>query len=290
MLKDKERLYPVPQHLLQVETEEEQFCWLKPDKPLMCDLGYVRLPVVYPTNKQKVKPLSNVWVNAENLNKILSNKKPDKTCKASDLFVRESRIGIGLDEARKQRTVEEGKLYQMSHVRLRDGVALGVDVNGVDSRLQPENNTIFHTHLGGEGRVATVCCDSVVNSVKTPVNKDSKQIILVLLTPLLLPEKGNFFMPFESAIKEKNNDDSDCWRVTLKTVTLKIISGVLGKSQREGGWNLAEGKPRALRSLVPAGSVWFCEVIEGDPSTLHGIKIGEETALGRGELAVGIWQ
>jgi hypothetical protein len=41
---------------------------------------------------------------------------------------------------------------------------------------------------------------------------------------------------------------------------------------------------------VPAGSVWFCEVLSGDPTTLQGYKIGTDTELGRGELAVGKWK
>ncbi len=297
LLKDGKRLYPVPQHLLQEEKgeqdEQEKYYWLHPGAPLHCDLGCVQLPVIKPTPSpdKKLKPLLNVWVDADNLRKILHGEKPDKEklYRATDLFARETRIGIGLDKERKRRTTEEGLLYQTSHIRLCDKVALGMGVSGIDARLQLNKGETRHIRLGGEGRMAAVSPSNAANLPQTPVNKDTKQIVLVLLTPLLVPEDRKFFMPFKGA-KKVEHQGADAWEVTLQGIKLKIISAALGKPQREGGWNLAQHKPRALRSLVPAGSVWFCEVLDsGDPSVLHGAKIGEETALGRGELAVGVW-
>ena len=67
---------------------------------------------------------------------------------------------------------------------------------------------------------------------------------------------------------------------------------MLGKAVREGGGDLLRRQPRPVRSLIPAGSVYFCSV-EGDVraavTALHGWHAGHATALGRGELAVGFW-
>jgi CRISPR-associated protein Cmr3 len=287
LLKDGQRLYPVPQHLLQ--DEEEEYYWLKPGEPLVCDLGNIKLPVVESEPDKKIKPLLNAWVDADNLRKILNGENPTKIYRAAELFVRETRIGIGLDKERVRRTTEEGLLYQTSHVRLGEGVALAVGVGGISEDLQLGDGETRHIRFGGEGRMAAVSLGSAASLPQMPVIEDQK-IVLVLLTPLLVPKDGNFFMPFAGATRVQHNG-ADVWEVELCGVKLKILSATLGKPQREGGWNLAQNKPRALRSLVPAGSVWFCEVMEGggDPSTLHGAKIGEETALGRGELAVGVW-
>lgn len=143
--------------------------------------------------------------------------------------------------------------------------------------------------LGGEGRIASVSVDTAEELPKTPVTSQTKNIILVLLTPLLVPKDGSFFMPFENNNPKKDSNGADVWHVKLNDVELEIISAVLGKPQREGGWNLTKNQSRPLRSLVSAGSVWFCRVLSGNPQKLHRHKIGEETALGRGELAVGCW-
>jgi hypothetical protein len=45
-------------------------------------------------------------------------------------------------------------------------------------------------------------------------------------------------------------------------------------------------------SLIPAGSVYFCkvdDVLQHAVQQLNGKKIGNETTLGRGELAIGYW-
>ena len=286
LLKDGKRLYPVPQHLL--HDEEENFYWLEPGEPICCDLGKVRLPVVSPETDKKVKPL-NAWVDAENLQKILRHQKPDnKIYHSTDLFANETRIGIGLN--RDQRMTIDGLLYQTRHIRPCERVALGVEVAGIDDQLQLLPNETYSVRLGGEGRMAAVKLGTAEKLPQSPVTKETKKIILALLTPLLVPEKGEFFMPFEQAKSEKDSEGTEVWHVTLNDVKLKIISAVLGKPQREGGWNLAKNQSRPLRSLVPAGSVWFCEVLDGNPQTLHGHKVGEEIALGRGELAVGFWQ
>lgn len=283
LLKDNKRLYPVPQHLLR--DEEGHFHWLRPGAPIYCDLGKVRLPIVQPDTENKVKPINHAWVDKAGLQAILSGKPPYYMYNMNELFTNETRIGIGLN--RDQRMTIDGLLYQTRHIRPCEGVSLGIEVAGIDEQLQLPPNETHTVRLGGEGRIASVSLGNPEILPKIKVAGD--KIVLILLTPLLVPEKGKFFMPFENVRKEKESDGADVWHVILKGVELKIISAVLGKPQREGGWNLAKNQSRPLRSLVPAGSVWFCQILKGEVQTLHGYKVGEETALGRGELAVGHW-
>lgn len=92
-------------------------------------------------------------------------------------------------------------------------------------------------------------------------------------------------------------------------VKLEIVSAVCGKYQREGGWDNtrlasdengqlkrdAHGKtlsapgPRDARALLPAGSMWFCNVLQGDITRLYGQQLGIGRELGRGEIAIGTW-
>ena len=73
---------------------------------------------------------------------------------------------------------------------------------------------------------------------------------------------------------------------------LTLHAAVIGKARREGGWNQAAGQPRPVSSLVPAGSIYYCSLASTGPEAvdhLHGIQLGAEQALGRGQVAVGDW-
>jgi CRISPR-associated protein Cmr3 len=71
----------------------------------------------------------------------------------------------------------------------------------------------------------------------------------------------------------------------------------LGKALREGGWDLQNHKPRSVRSLIPAGSVFYCTVDNDDKD--EAIKKLQTTqfdnnnpldkALGRGLLTASFW-
>lgn len=56
---------------------------------------------------------------------------------------------------------------------------------------------------------------------------------------------------------------------------------------------MAAHQPRAVQSLIPAGSVFYCEIDDADTQTainaLHNIQIGKDQHLGRGHIAVGLW-
>ncbi len=288
-----ERLYPVPLTLLKKE-EDAQLTRLRPGDPVECDLGYVRLPELE-TLIAGAKPIDNAWLTAADLERVLRGENPSNYHYAKDLFDKEQRLGIGIHPER--RTVEEGLLYQNQHVRIRnvhldkeqklqfceDNLKIGVIVTGIKNNLHHVEHA-ERIRLGGEGRLADIEIHSELPKLAAPNVKKTKKITLTLLTPANL--EGNW-LP-EGFTKVQKSSETQ-WEGTIHGVKLNIITAVLGKALREGGWDLANQKPRDVISLIPAGSVWFCNVKEGDATKLHGYHIGIETALGRGEIAVGIW-
>jgi len=52
------------------------------------------------------------------------------------------------------------------------------------------------------------------------------------------------------------------------TVPLKLVAAAVGRREPVSGWSLRERKPRPVRWMVPAGSVYFFQIEEGDPSRL----------------------
>ncbi|MDM8565355.1 type III-B CRISPR module-associated protein Cmr3 [Candidatus Halobeggiatoa sp. HSG11] len=284
--KQLERLYPVPLNILKGKTtgkkeEIEKFVNLVPGELVKCDLGTVRLPEK--TGELKgAKPIEDAWLNQKDFERVLSGKFPRNIIYNKDLFTIENRVGIALDTS--TRITKEHHLYQNQHIRIHHdkNLKIGMLVDGIKDRFHPSESDLIN--FGGEGRLAEVLINEENSQMKTPILKDEKYIFLTLLTAANL---GNNWLPDESFIK---SDNDDFWQGEIKGVKLKIISSVLGKSIQEGGWDLVKKQSRAVVSLVPAGSVWFCEVISGDPTKLHGKKIGKDTAFGRGELAVGKWE
>lgn len=294
LLYGNQRLYPVPLIVMEgfvanKHAQNTQFVLLQRGiEPVNCDLGYVYLPEVKSiANKEidNLKPIENAWLTVENLQYVLNGTTPHDVTHRSELFDIENRLGIALN--RKTRTAEELQLYQNQHIRPRyySDLQVGVTVVGIDDALHPKETGFIR--FGGEGRLAEVTVSSSLPArLKLPNLKKAKNgIFLTLLTPANLDK--NWLPPgFREETDEKG---VRVWRGTINRVELTIVCAVLGESIREGGWDLANKKPRKVISLVPAGSVWFCKVNKGNPANLHGYHIGKETALGWGELAVGVW-
>lgn len=281
-----ERLYPVPLHLLArqrpdvkpSDPEQHDYVFLRPGEPVDCDLGCVRLPELA-TPMPGAKPLERTWLKAADFARVLAGEAPDAAYRADALYDEEPRLGIARNNARG--TVEESMLYQTRHLRLRADVAAGVQVAGPVAH--PAGGVL---RFGGEGRPAAVRIggDCPLPSPALPGKDDG--VLLVLLTPADL---GGNWLPAD--FERKQHDGADVWCGELHGVALTVHAACLGKPVREGGWDLARNTPRAVVPLAPAGSVWFCTL--DDPAkaaALHGARIGKDTQLGRGELAVGRWK
>lgn len=289
---NNERLYPAPLHLLK---KDEALYRLELDKTgTWCDLGKkVRLPKLPNDKARGSKPLENTWLTAIGLQAVLNGNLPTKEQMktANDLFQRESRLGIARDNAR--RTVEEGMLYQTQHIRPNANLAIQLDVDGLPKEM-PSKAII---RLGGEGRTASMQAQERVNALPSIAdNTKTKGLLLYLLTPLPTQPIGNVWQPLPSFIREEREQQT-VWVGTLNGIELELHGAITGKALREGGWDMAKHQPRPVISLIPAGSVFFCTVKDGNTvaaiKALHNQHIqqigADLTAYGYGHLAVGIW-
>ncbi|MCD6460473.1 hypothetical protein J7L67_07385 [bacterium] len=290
-----ERLYPIPSNLFRVK-EEQKIIRLQVDSPIYCDLGKaVRLLKLPDLSDQDRKPKSLTgWISEKGLESFLAGKDDNISDKElftdnkvkEQLFQRESRLGIARDNTTG--TAQEGMLYQIRHIRPYSNIALEVDITAdYNSVLEPVNLI----RLGGENRLAGIRISKKKNiEIKAPqATKDSYGIILTLLTPALFGNR-EWLLPGFKLIEQ---DKETVWKGNLLGIDLTIHAAVLGKAQREGGWNLMKRKSRPVQSLVPAGSLYYCKVagdIDNAINALHLKKIGSDNKLGRGLLAVGLWK
>ncbi len=286
LIYQEQRLYPAPLSILE---KDNKFKYLQIGGPVHCDLGEkVQLPILK-VKEPGAKPLENAWLTEPGLQRVLAGKLPTPAMviRQSDLFENEPRLGIAIDDSK--RSTKKGYLYQTQHIRPFENVKVGVIVQGIDPKLQP--TTTRQVRFGGEGRVAAVTVTKApLPTFKIPTG--GQQLLLMLLTSADLGCDKQSWLPSADFEQTEDKNGNTIWQGRLNGVELTIISAVLGKAVREGGWDLQRECPRPVKSLVPAGSVWFCQVKEHLKSAveqLHGFQIGGETALGRGELVAGVW-
>ena len=258
LLKGNERLFPVPLALLHASAPEKagvKFTRLVPSEvATTSDLGKLRLP------KKRdalagAKPMENASITAAGLQAFLNGGMPDAdTIFSNDaLYDSEERLGIGRDNGK--RTTQDGLLYQTNHVRPKHDVTIGIVVKGLVMDKLPETGT---ARLGAEGRMASWQREAAEPLPAAKLN--GERIMLLLLTHARF-EHG--WLP--DGFEKKTID---------KDVTV---------------WDLVNGMPRTMDSLVPAGSCYFFEKIGGDAGKLNGLQIGLDTDHGRGEIAIGTW-
>ncbi|MDQ2694856.1 MAG: hypothetical protein M3Z21_05650 [Pseudomonadota bacterium] len=289
-----QRLYPVPAFLLASgQDDKRRLHRLRPGDPVECDLGRgVRLPVLE-KDERGAKPLEGVWLTAAGLKAVLQGRLPEPADVVEEkLYDDEPRLGIARDNRR--RTAQEQMLYQTRHLRLRDQVAVELDVAG--AALTPVSGSTVR--LGGEGRVALVSGRATPKLPSISSTDGATGLILCLMTPADPVDPGKKpedlrKSPLLPGFRKVEESSPTVWRGEINGVSLTCHCAVIGKPRREGGWDLVRRGPRPVRSLIPAGSAWFCTVDGNDLSraidALHGTQIGTEQKLGRGILAVGLW-
>ncbi len=291
VLLGNEPLFALPHHLLgraQNGQNHEPPRWqtrafLKPANEVCCDLGDgVLLPEASLANSptgERIGPPEpgRWWVTAEGLQAVLEARPPEpaQVLHASALWSHEPRIGLQRDAA--TRTAVEGMLYSTRHVRLKDGVRLGVQVAGLPGEWpMPDDDFV---PLGGESRTAVCRRWKPRVELRPPWQaiEASGKVALIGLTPLDLEP---------DVIRGE--------RPLAEPCRLRVLSACLTRPLRLGGWDSLARRPLTLRSVLAPGSVLFCACDE--PAELRGrvgeegwTRIGNRCEWGFGLVAVGRW-
>ena len=278
LIRDRQPLFRAPRHLLGVNDGSGGWtpqAFLRPGVEVTCDLGdAVRLPELLEPNDlagsdidvHALKTSVRQWLTQAGMQAVLRGEIPLATdvVSSGDLWCDEPRIG--LERNRTTRTAEEGMLYSTHHVRPNRGVSLGVRVAGIPGNWKLPFGRMVP--FGGESRLAE--CEEWETTLNlTPpwtAIESNRRAALIALSPLALS-------PAEY-----------CGRQELDIPGgPRVVSACLDRMQRIGGWDSLACRPLPLRSVLPSGSVLFCEVAEP-------LRLRDAVATSDGLLRIGAWQ
>ncbi|MDX1971929.1 MAG: type III-B CRISPR module-associated protein Cmr3 [Candidatus Sumerlaeia bacterium] len=268
---------PVPSHLVQLGKGEDTPKHLL--RPLEKSLPGWNVQSAYESQSpmrplwggwqdESFKPLEGKLLSLSGLQKVLNGKVPDdKELKChKDFYEMEERTGLAINP--ETVTGEDGLLYSIRLMRLREHVGfyaeVGVEDNDQESFRKLESafptGAIFLAPFGGEGRrVQVKVLKEPITWPSSVPQQSGERFCTILISPACftprnpLNASGRQFPPIAlgtlvSAAIGKPIVESGWSLGSNKSTKDEVLSGVEGRSR---------GLPRATRHLVPAGSVYF---------------------------------
>ena len=170
----------------------------------------------------------------------------------------EDRTSLMLDD--RTGTASDGMLFTTHFTRLRPGYGLLVSV---DNAPGLEEKGVLR--LGAEQRpVAYVDTRAPLPDFGGIAARITTRFRLVLASPA----------PFREGWKPDFLTEG--FEGRLGNCRVRMVAAAVGRYEHVGGWDLARNRPRDARRAVPAGSVYFLDLLDGDPGGLaaaHGISL-----------------
>ncbi|MBC7248562.1 MAG: type III-B CRISPR module-associated protein Cmr3 [Actinobacteria bacterium] len=193
-----------------------------------------------------------------------------------DVVMQEPKLGIKRDAA--THASQEGFLYRVNMHRLgfrnRDGSITSssflVDCEGAND--YPDG---FFVRLGGDGKPCTVrklngveqprSSKQESNDIKSRI-KQSKRFKLYLATHAIF--KNGWLPSLFLGRGERGAielvDRGERGKIEPAGLRLRLLYAGIGKPLHIGGWDVHRNVPKPMRRAVPAGSVYYFEILEGD--------------------------
>jgi len=247
-----ERLFPLP-HDLFVKNEDGQKK-IVPFVPISLGDCGVETSAVLPwipalALSSQSKGASGYFMGEEGFLDYLDGRIPSPSALVhqSDLWEIDPRVGIGLDV--QSRTASEGRLFSSETIALKPNVGFVVDVVGASGLIAERALLRF----GGDGRAAQM---EKIETFKRKGASTKNRFRLVMTTPGIFSHGPYPVSPVDPG------------PIVEGGAVVRLLSAAVGRSQTVSGWDLARHGPKPAQKAVPVGSVYWFQVVEGDPSRL----------------------
>lgn len=251
MIKDQP-IFPRPLDMNFMDEETLQKMELHPEPLGNQQLPYILAPKEVSLGKKLVKNSGqDMYITQDDLSRYLFDQEDlsISTFNLDKYIVKEPHIGIAIDP--ETQTTIDGQWYIQEKIRLQSTIQLVVEAEG---ELSSEEGLI---KLGGANKVASIQpLQQSFPIMEQKIEDESRYFKLYLSTPAIFKQG---WLP--RWIDLKTMEGSFSFR--KRKVKVKLMSAAIGKPFPIGGFETVKNRPKALHLAVPAGSVYFFEIIEG---------------------------
>jgi len=233
--------------------------------PGMNSHTYLNYLLYKPRNVTQTKKKPAPWMSETELHEYFQGNDA-QAMPEEYLFKSETRLGITL-KADHTRSTEEGMLYQVDFIRLREDVGLYLEVSGFDDF--PSSGLM---RIGGEGHGVMFSTVAAPHPWSVP-------------DPLPPRFKLYFTTP---AYFEHGWEPAD-WGTFFEGQTPQLEAVALAGWQIASGFDYAQKRPKSTRRYVPAGSVYYFSCAGNTRLTTDAIS-EYGAAIGFGQILVAEWK
>lgn len=203
--------------------------------------------------RKQIKPHAGRWLAGEHLAAHVAGKTPQATATTGDFYRRETRLGIALDAG--SRTAADGALYTTEAVSFCPHAGFLVGISG-DHGLVPKEGLL---RLGGDGKGARYRRVDFTPP-QAPLIPQGGRFRFILATPGIfaggwLPDGINY-------------QPDGSYRLRGSGFSARLACAAVARHEVVSGWDLARWAPKIAQRVVPAGSVYWFDELDGDPGKL----------------------
>ncbi len=172
--------------------------------------------------------------------------------RVEDVFQADFRIGVALK--RGQKNAEQGRLFTMQHMafRLMPEGQMGFYI---ESELPDEFSTDTFLRLGGDGKVARL---QPITTAPVSVEELEKHIEKTRQFKVYLATPAIFELGWKSRAMHNGYVDE------ISGFSFALVTAAVGRSEMYGGYDVAVNVPKISFPAVPAGSVFYFKIKEGN--------------------------
>ena len=255
--KNYEPLYLLPNDITLFENDNEIDIRYAEPLPIT---GIIKqnnvLPCVAALKSPSKKPINGYFLKESGYKKYINGEKINEQdlINTSSLWKKEMRVGVALDNS--SRAAKEGQLYTAETISFNDEVGFIVRINGSDEVLS-NSGTIS---LGGDQRPANfelINFNFAENNLEK-IEQDS-EFKLILNVPAIFK---NGWIP---DLVEKEGEN---YVLNYKGCKARLVCASINGYETLSGWNMVKNEPKTAMKTVPAGSVYWFDLIEGSVSVL----------------------
>lgn len=238
---------PVPERIAPVSREKFTGCSLSLSEEL------AESPVLRSASKAKTD--GGFWLTIAGLEKHLKGEevKGEDLISTKKLWKYDPRLGIAMDPGR--RTAEEGRIYTTEAVALAEGVGFACAFSHEKGDL-PKDGLV---RLGGDGRGAEVMEYPYSPEALGKPAPGWKRFRMIFATPC--PSKGGWLPP---TIKKENEG----YVFRAEGLRARLVSAAVPRYEVISGWDMAMHEPKPAVRMIPAGSCYWFETLDGDTESL----------------------